>query len=106
MAIKGPTTNHTEIQGWASLQGIVPVNMAPQIVDSEPARMSLLHKMTVNEKAFVQEMTWEDFFARFDLLRLTLVYDDATVFNEILQVEAEDPVAPTVYATTASHEQA
>jgi hypothetical protein len=69
-------------------------------VDSEPARMGLLHKMTVAETSFAIEMTWEDFFKRFDLLRLTLVYDDATVFNEILQIEG----APTVYPMTVLHD--
>jgi hypothetical protein len=59
MALKGPTTNHIEIKEWADSQGIVAVNIEPQRRDSEPARMSLLHKMTADETAFVRVMSWE-----------------------------------------------
>ena len=81
MAIKGPTTDHAEIRAWAEAQGIVPANVEPNPIDAEPVSMSLLHKITAAETAFVKEMTWEDFFARFDVLKLTLVYDDSTVIQ-------------------------
>jgi hypothetical protein len=104
MALRGPTTNHIEIREWAESQGIVAVNIEPQRVDSEPARMSLLHKMTADETAFVRVMTWEDFFARLDVLRLSVFYDDATVFNEILEIDGPTPDALTPHAATRLHE--
>ena len=104
MALKGPTTNHFEIREWADAQGIVAVNIEPQRVDSEPARMGLLHKMTADETAFAEEMSWEEFFARLDLLRLSVVYDDATVFNEILEIDGPSPDALTPHAATRLHE--
>ena len=78
-AIKGPTTDHREIRAWADSQGIVPANVEPNRVDAEPAPMALLHHKTIEETTFVKEMSWEDFFARFKYLKLTLVYDDLTV---------------------------
>ncbi len=50
--------------------------------------MSLLHKKTIEETALAKEMSWEDSFARFECLKLTLVYDDSRVFNEILRIDA------------------
>jgi hypothetical protein len=104
MALRGPTTNHIEIREWADSQGIVAVNVEPQRIDSEPARMSLLHKMTADETVFVREISWEEFFARLDLLRLSVVCDDATIFNEIPEIDGPSPDALTPYATTRVHE--
>jgi hypothetical protein len=102
MAIKGPTKSHEEIRVWADAHGVIPATVEPSRVDSEPACMCLLHKMTAEETAFVKEMTWEDFFISFDLLNLTVVYDEATVFNEILQVD--DKISqPPPYRTVTSH---
>jgi hypothetical protein len=103
MAILGPTRNHDEIRVWAESQGIVPANIEPSRVDSEPACMSLLHKMTADETAFVNEMSWVDFFACFDELGLAIVYDDATVFNEILQIDDLNPAKPPAYRWVTSH---
>jgi hypothetical protein len=102
MAIKGPTTDRHEIRAWADSQGNVPANVEPNRIDAEPASMSLLHKKTIEETAFVKEMSWEDFFARFECLKLTLVHDDSTVFNEILQVDDETG-PPLAYRTVTSH---
>jgi hypothetical protein len=102
MAIKVPTTDHREIRAWADSQGIVPANVEPNRIDAEPASMALLHKKTIEETTFVKEMSWEDFFARFRYLKLTLVYDDSTVFNEILQID-DDSYPPPAYRTVTSH---
>lgn len=97
-----PTRDRSEIRAWADSKGIVPVNIEPNRVDAESASMSLLHKMTAEETAFVKEMTWEDFFVRFDLLKLTLVYDDSTVSNEILRMDDKiEP--PQAYRTVIAH---
>ena len=103
VGLKGPTTDHGEILAWANLSGIVPVNVEPNRVDAEPAAMALLHKMTANETSQVKEMTWEDFFERFDALGLSLVYDDRTAFNEILQIEEQDANVPEPYRRVTPH---
>ena len=101
MAIQGPTSNHEEIRVWAESLSIIPVTMEPHRIDAEPATMCLLPEGSAMNTSFVKEMTWSDFFARFDELRLTLVYDDVTVYNEILQVE--DDRRPRAYKTITSH---
>jgi hypothetical protein len=103
MAIKGPTKDHAEIRGWAKTHGIVPATIEPNRIDSEPACMTLLHKMTVDETSFAKEMAWEEFFMRMDLLGLAVVYDDSTVFNEILQVDDSNPHTPPAYRWVTSH---
>jgi hypothetical protein len=103
MAIKGPTKSHDEIRRWADSHGIVPANIEPNRIDAEAACMSLLHKMTVEETAFVKEMPWEEFFKRLDLLGLAVVYDDSTVFNEILQIDDANPQNPPAYRWVTSH---
>ena len=40
----------------------------------------------------IRILTWEEFFAKFDLLGLTFVYDnDSSGYNEILQIDAKSP---------------
>ena len=103
MALKGPTKDHGEIRTWADFHGVVPVTIEPRRIDSEPECMSLLHKMTAEETAFVREIAWEDFFARFELLGLVVVYDHGTVFNEILQQDDTNPRTPPAYRWVTSH---
>ena len=103
MAIKGPTTDHMEIRNWAESKGIVPANLEPNRVDAEPATMTLLNKKTVIQTQFAKEMSWDDFFARFDCLGLTLVYDDSTAFNEILQIEEKSNYVPAAYRAVTPH---
>ena len=101
MAIQGPASNHEQIKAWAESRSIIPVNVEPNRIDAEPAAMCLLRKDSAMTTSFVKEMTWSDFFARFDELRLTLVYDDVTAYNEILQVD--DDLQPLPYKTITSH---
>ena len=54
MALKGPTRDWNEIRAWADSQGIVPANVGPHRIDSEPAFMALLHKKTIEETTLVK----------------------------------------------------
>ena len=103
MALKGPTANHDEIRKWADFHGIVPVNIEPHRVDSEPASMALLHKQTALETTLVKEMAWDEFFIRVDQLRLAVVYDSSTVYNEILRVDDSGETIPPAYRVVTSH---
>ena len=56
------------------------------VFDSEPARLHFVFgKAAVDEKD-LKAISWEHFFAVFDLLGLALVYDETPRF-EFLQVE-------------------
>jgi hypothetical protein len=98
MPIAGPTTNHDEIRTWAERQRIVPVEVMPHIVDHEPAGLELLFSKSVGTRPEVRVISWDDFFARFDLLGLAFVYDDeSTGYNELLQRDEHSPQASRVY---------
>ena len=92
MAIAGPTTNHKEIRRWAERKNAIPVEMLPHMVDSEPALLRFMLSAQLQDHPDVRRISWEDFFAKFDGLGLTFVYDnDSTGYNEILQIEASSP---------------
>ena len=108
MAIVGPTRDHEQIKQWADSKSIMPCNLEPNRIDAEPATMCLLHKETVASTPMAKPMPWAEFFKRFDELGLTLVYDEANAYNELLQVE--DKVIPPAYrnchpATTEPNEK-
>ncbi len=86
MAIAGPTTNHTEIRSWANRHRVVPTEMLPCSVDHEPTLLQLLHAEAARTRKDVRMISWDEFFARFDVLGLAFVYDDEKGgYNELLQ---------------------
>ena len=98
MAIAGPTTDHDEIRRWADSHSAIPVEVLPVIVDSEPALLRMILAGQVRDLPHVLTISWEEFFMKFDALGLTFVYDDdATGYNEILQIEEKSPYRHPVY---------
>ena len=81
---------------------IVPVEMEPHRVNGEPACMALLRGETAQTTDRVRIIGWEDFFAKFDQLDLTLVYDAKTVYNELLQVDRQHTSIPPPYRSVAA----
>ncbi|RXH54033.1 hypothetical protein GRAN_5002 [Granulicella sibirica] len=65
--------------------------------------MALLARSTAETTARVRAISWEQFFEKFDQLGLTLVYDDGTAYNEILQVDAESKTIPPAYRIITSN---
>ena len=88
MAVKSPTSDHEEILSWAQLNAAVPAEVLPAIVDSIPPLIQLMRKEQATKRRDMRIISWEDFFAKFDALGLSLVYDDdLTGYNEILERE-------------------
>lgn len=56
------------------------------VFDSEPARLHFVFGKTAVSPKELKSISWEQFFAVFDLLGLALVYDESPRF-EFLQVE-------------------
>lgn len=101
MPISEPTTDHSEIRHWALKHKAVPVEVLPDHVDSEPATLRFLLPEQSRHLGFSQ-ISWEEFFVKFDELGLTFVYDkDSTGYNEILQVESRSPYRNPAYRGTA-----
>ncbi len=105
MPIIGPTTNHTEIRCWAEARKAVPTETLPAKVDSEPAELRILMAAQAADYENVRVLSLEEFFAEFNLLGLTFVYDaDSTGYNEILQIEEKSPYRnPKYQAVTISN---
>ncbi len=82
-----PTRDHDEIRRWAEAHDGVPAEVIPFVFDHQP---SVLHFLFGSAKAGTPELrpiTWEDFFARFDLLDLTVCFDEEFAIYEILPPE-------------------
>ena len=49
-------------------------------------------------RADVRQVSWDDFFAKFDALGLSFVYDEAVPErNELLQIEEKSAYRPLAY---------
>jgi hypothetical protein len=92
MAIAGPTTDHAEIRVWAERHKAVPAEILPQHLNHEPMVLRMMLPQMAADHSDVRVLTWDEFFAKFDLLGLTFVYDDDRGgYNEFLQIDARNP---------------
>ena len=82
----GPTTDHEEIRRWAEAHNAVPAEVFPHLFDGEPAVLRFLFGVDPIGTTELRPISWENFFAHFDLLGLALVYDDQPTY-ELLQIE-------------------
>ena len=84
--IMGPTSDHAEIRRWAEKHSATPAEIKPFVFDSVPSIMRFLFgEAGVTGTPDLHPITWESFFARFDLLHLVMLYDDQEPTFTILQ---------------------
>ncbi len=86
--MRGPTTDHGEILAWATRHHAVPAEVLVLKFDGQPSILRFLFGNAHRGTPDIRPIGWDDFFARFDVLGLALVYDDSPSF-QILQIEAE-----------------
>jgi hypothetical protein len=92
MPIAGPTTDHNEIQRWAAKHKAVPAEILPQNLDHEPLVLRIILPQMADDRKDIRVLTWDEFFAKFDVLGLTFVYDDNNSgYNELLQIDGRNP---------------
>ena len=82
-----PTRDHRKIREWATRQGAVPAEIKPLKYDGEPTILYFLFGAAAAGTADLHPITWEDFFARFDLLGLSVAYDEDSPQFDIVKVE-------------------
>ncbi len=87
-----PTRDHDEIKQWALRHGAVPAEIRPLIFDSEPGILHFLMGTARTGTPELHPITWDDFFARFDLMELSFVYDERSPQFELVHVEQTAPV--------------
>lgn len=90
MPIFGPTNDHEEIRRWAAVNGAIPVEVATKLFDGEPTKLGFIFAQGAKSEPEFKPISWEAFFALFDLMELAFVYDDARPDSyELLQSDAK-----------------
>jgi hypothetical protein len=96
MALSKTTSNHDEIRKWAEKRGAVPSEVAGTQRKEEPGllRFSFPSAPRKNDDNLT-EISWDDFFEKFDSSNLELVYQEKTAsgrqsnFNKLVHPEAK-----------------
>jgi hypothetical protein len=96
MALSKTTQDHDEIRKWAEKRGAVPSEVASTHSKDEPGllRFSFPRAKRKNDDN-LSEISWEDFFEKFDSSNLELVYQEKTAsgqqsnFNKLVHPEAK-----------------
>jgi hypothetical protein len=82
-----PTRDHAAIREWAKRHNAVPAEIKPLKFDSEPSILYFLIGNARSGTPEIRPISWEDFFARFDLLNLAMVWDGDEPTFELLKIE-------------------
>jgi hypothetical protein len=75
MAQAKVTTNHETIKSWAEKRGGRPATVKRTEEDHEPG---LLRLEFDNDEAALEDISWEEFFEKFDEKDLAFLYQDKT----------------------------
>ncbi len=90
-----PTRDHAAIRRWAEANDGVPAEVILLKFDGEPAVLHFLFGAAKAGTPELRPITWEDFFAQFDLLELSMAFDKDTPCFQIVRVEKPlKPVMP------------
>ncbi len=96
MPLSKTTTDHDEIRRWAEARNAVPSEVASTERDSEPGILRFQFPKAKNRNdAALKEISWEEFFEKFDQNGLALVYQEKTAngqvsnFNKLIHPESE-----------------
>ena len=84
MALSKTTQDHDEIRRWAEARGAVPAEVASTHKKNEPGILRFEFPKAPNRKDDkLQEISWDDFFEKFDESNLELVYQEKTADGEV-----------------------
>lgn len=90
-----PTSDHAKILDWAQRHRAIPAEVRTRVFDSQPSVLRFLFNDLRIGTPDLRPISWEDFFARFDLLNLSLLLDEAPAF-EFVEVEQPNVYRPAV----------
>ena len=85
-----PITDHDEIRRWATSVDAVPVEVIGGFHDGEPAILRFTFGTASEAEPTLRPISWESFFAQFDLLGLALAFDGENSY-EFVQIEEKSP---------------
>ena len=100
MALSKTTQDHDEIQQWAEARGAVPAEVSSTEKNGQTGilRFEFPGAKNANDSA-LNEISWDEFFEKFDASGLSLVYQEKTAageksnFNKLVYPENAKPVA-------------
>ncbi len=113
MALSKTTQDHEEIRQWAEQRGAKPGEVASTEGKDGPGILRIMFpKAPHHNDGALKEISWEDFFEKFDSSGLALVYQDVTAegaesnFNKLIHPDDEDHPAKTVAKKTVAKKSA
>lgn len=84
MTLSKTTRDHDEIRKWAEKHGAVPSEVASTHKGKDPGILRFQFPKAKNQKDDnLQEISWEDFFQKFDESDLELIYQEKTADGEV-----------------------
>ncbi len=82
-----PTRDHKAIQQWALRHYAIPAQIQVIKHDGEPAVLTFIIGEAEVARPQIIPISWESFFAQFDLLKLSIALDQETPNFDIVRVE-------------------
>jgi hypothetical protein len=97
MALSKTTQDHEEIRRWAEARSAVPAEVANTHQKNEPGILRFCFPDAPNRKdSNLREISWEEFFEKFDENNMELVYQEKTAageesnFNKLIHPESDE----------------
>ena len=113
MALSKTTQDHDEIQQWAERRGAKPGEVASTEEKDGPGILRIMFpKAPHHNDGALKEISWDEFFEKFDASGLALVYQEMTAegaesnFNKLIHPDDEDHPAKTAAKKTAAKKTA
>lgn len=82
-----PTQNHKIIRHWALTRDAAPAEIFPLKFDGQPAVLTFLIGEAKSGTPDIHPISWESFFAQFDLLNLSFAFDQQSTQFDLVRVE-------------------
>ena len=82
-----PTRDHERIRNWAARHGAVPAEIRRLKFDGDPSILYFLFGNAASGTPELLPISWEDFFARFDLLGLSMAWHEYLPAFDIVHVK-------------------
>jgi hypothetical protein len=109
MALSKTTQDHDEIRRWAEGRGAVPAEVTGTHTKSGPGILRFEFPSAPNQNdSKLREVSWEEFFEKFDDANLELVYQEKTAdgqtsnFNKLVHPDEEEHSRHKGKSATAS----
>ena len=97
MALSRTTRDHDEIRKWAEAHGAVPAEVGGTEADNQTGILRFEFPSAPNHNdSKLKEISWDDFFEKFDQNNLELLYQEKTAdgeksnFNKLIHPESEE----------------